>query len=85
MVFNRYMSSVRESLECSYKDLKKRWTENDYRRMLKVRKAPVALIYKSTVVLWNIKVCMNHGGQISTELKCAPRSLSEYLAPLIED
>lgn len=42
--FNTAMSSVRKAVELYYKDLKQMWCSQDYRRMLKVRKAPVSLM-----------------------------------------
>lgn len=80
--FNSAMSSAREAVEWSYKDLKQNFTANDFPRMLKVRKAPIALMYKAAAVLWNLKVCLNHGGQVTSYFACAPPSIEAYLAPL---
>lgn len=57
------MSSVREAVEWLYKDFKQMWTIQNYKRMLKVIQAPVSLMYKAAVLLWNFKVCMQHGRQ----------------------
>lgn len=62
--FNLGMRSARECMEWSYKDIRKKWTENDYPRMLKVRVSSVALICKASVVIWKIKVCMHHRGHM---------------------
>lgn len=76
---NASMSSVRESVEWSYKDLKQMWTSQDYKRMLKVRKARVSLMYIGAALLWNFKVCLQHGGEVQSYFCCPPPSLSRYL------
>lgn len=83
--FNAAMSSAREAVEWSYKDTKQQFTTMDFRRMLMVRKAPVALMYKMSILLWNVKVCLHGGGQVGTYFKCVPPTLREYLAPLQAD
>lgn len=45
--FNKRMSRARVALECNYKDVKQIWPNNDYAHKLKVREAPVTLIYIS--------------------------------------
>lgn len=77
--FNTAMSSVRETVEWSYKDLKQMWSSQDYTRMLKVRKAPVALMYKGAALLWNFKVCLQHGGEVQSFFSCTPPTLQRYL------
>ena len=42
---NKTMSAVRVSVEHSYKDMKQMWTSQDFKRMLKVRAAPIARLY----------------------------------------
>lgn len=81
-MYNSAMSSAREAVEWSYKDLKQNFVSNDFRRQLKVRKAPIALMYRASAVLWNMKVCMNHGGEVSTYFQCTPPTLDQYLDPL---
>lgn len=44
LLFNRTMSSEREAVEWSYKNMKHMWTCQDFKRMLEVRKAPIALM-----------------------------------------
>jgi hypothetical protein len=73
------MSSFREPVEWSYKDIKQMWTIVDFPRKLKVKEAPIALLYICGVLLWNIKVCFGHGGQVSRAFECAAPSLEEYL------
>lgn len=43
------------SVEHSCKDLKQKWISQDFARNLKVRKAPIALLYKSSAILWNFR------------------------------
>lgn len=80
LVYNKGMSSVREAVEWAYKDLKQIWSSQDYKRMLRVRKSPIALLYKAAALLWNVRVCLHHGsGQTSSYFSCPPPSLSRYL------
>jgi hypothetical protein len=44
-IYNAKISSVRIALEWTYKDIKQNWTSVDYKRKLKVRKAPIAINY----------------------------------------
>lgn len=55
------MSSVRVSVEHSYKYLKQICSSQHFKIMLKVRQAPIALIYKASPVLWNSNVFLDHG------------------------
>lgn len=79
LIHNAAMSAAREAVEWSYKDLKQMWSSQDYKRMLKVRKAPISLMYKGAALLWNIKVCMQHGGEAQSYFSCKPPCLSRYL------
>lgn len=73
------MSAVREAVEWTYKDLKQIWLSQDYKRLLKVRQSPIALLYISAALLQNIKMCMGHGRQIVSYFACKPPSLERYL------
>lgn len=83
--FNAAMSSVREAVEWSYKDIKQQFTTMDFARMLKVRKAPIAQMYKMSILLWNVKVCLHGGGQVGMNFGCAPPTLQEYLASVLQN
>ena len=76
---NKGMSSVREAVNWTYKDIKQLWTTQDYNRQLNVRLSPVALLYQTAAILWNFRVCMSGGGQESSYFNCQPPSLSEYV------
>ena len=78
-IYNTRMSAVRVSVEWSYKDLKQLWSQNDYTRALKVRQAPIGLIYKASALLLNFKTCLEAGGQVQSFFKCAPPTLTQYL------
>lgn len=80
LVYNTAMSAVREAIEWTYKDVKQFWTSQDFRRSLRVRRAPVSLLYKSAALLWNFHVCMYPGGQTKTHFDVPPPSLAEYLS-----
>ena len=73
------MSAVREAIEWSYKDIKQLWSSQDFKRNLKVRMAPISLLYKTAALLTNFKVCMKHGGQVSEYFQCDPPSLERHL------
>lgn len=78
------MSICRTVVEWNYKDLKQQFTVNDFLRFLKVRQA-IALIFKTSVVLWNMKVCMYCGGQVGELFKCKPPPIQDYLLRVIEN
>eukprot|EP00171_Calliarthron_tuberculosum_P007558 IDg7558t1 len=61
--YNTAMSMVREAVEWTYKDLKQIWTSQDFKRQLKVLQSPIALLYKSSALLWNFRTCLTRGGQ----------------------
>jgi hypothetical protein len=56
----RGMSSVREPIEWSYKDIKTLWKYCDYKHALKLRKQPVAKIVFVCMLLRNVLVAL-HG------------------------
>lgn len=78
--FNTEMSSMREAVEWSYKDLKQMWTRNDFARSLKVRQAPISLIYISSTLLLNFKTCIENGGQVGAYFNCSSPTLNAYIA-----
>lgn len=76
---NTAMSAVREAVEWSYKDLKQMWSSQDSKRFLRVRKAPIALMYRTAALLNNFKTCLHAGGQVGLYFLCQPPSLQEYV------
>ena len=78
-IFNTEMSRVREAVEWSYKDLKQMWTRNDFARSLKVRQAPISLLFIASTVLLNFKTCLENGGQVGAYFECSGPTLSRYL------
>ena len=46
---------------------------------MKVRPAPIALIYKAAALLQNFKTCMEGWGQVNAYFECPPPTFSEYL------
>lgn len=78
IMYNKAMSAVREAVEWTYKDIKQLWTSQDFKRGLKVRKAPIALMYKASALLWNFHVCLYAGGQTKSQFDVEPPTLSEY-------
>lgn len=55
------------------------WTVNDYARMLRVRKAPIALLYISSVLLLNFKIWIERGGQLVAFYGGQPPTLRRYM------
>lgn len=85
LIFNSAMSASREAVEWNYKDTKQQFTAMDFRRMLKVRKSPVGLMYKMSALLWNVKVCLHGGGQVANYFRCTAPTLQQYMQPLMPD
>lgn len=79
LLVNKTMSAVRVSVEHSYKDMKQMWSSQDFKRMLKVRDAPISIMYKASALLWNFKVCLQHGGQVQTAFEVDPPTIDRYL------
>lgn len=78
-VFNATMSAVRVTVEHSYKDIKQYWTSQDFARMLKVIKAPIALLYRASCLLFNIRTCLYKGGQVKHQYQLRAPTVEEYL------
>jgi hypothetical protein len=78
LLYNAEMSAVRVAVEWSYKDVKAMWTTQDFKRKLKVRESPVAVLYIMSALLWNCKVCLQHGSQAGSKFQCDPPSFSQY-------
>lgn len=78
-VYNARMSAVREAVEWTYKDVKQSFASQDFKRQMKLRQAPISLLYKAAELLWNFKVCIGHGGQVEFYFDCPPPSLQQYV------
>jgi hypothetical protein len=76
---NRVMSSGREVIEWDYGDLKSQFAFLDYKKVLKMRKMPVAYIFLCALLLRNAHVCMN-GCRTSEFFLCAPPTFEEWIA-----
>lgn len=55
------MSSAREAVVWLYKDSKQIWSSQDYKRLHKLRQAPVYLMYKEAESLWNLNYALGMG------------------------
>ena len=73
----RGMSSVRETIEWSYKDVKTLWKFCDYKHVLQLRKQPVGKIFFVCMMMRNIYVTLN-ASQINTYLDMLPPSLENW-------
>ena len=78
-IYNTRISALREAVEWSYKDIKQIWSSQDYKRGLKVRKAPIALMYKAAALLNNFKTCIYRVGQVGMYFMTLPPSLDEFV------
>lgn len=79
MAFNSSMSAVRIAVEHNYKDLKQNWTSQDFSRNLKVRKAPIALLYRASALLLNFRMCFYGGGQVGEMFELDPPTIDHYI------
>ena len=75
---NRTTSSVRVTVEWSYKDVKLYWTVVDYKRKMRAGESAVGLLYIGAMLMHNIRNCL-YPGTVSQYFKCSPPSLEEYL------
>jgi hypothetical protein len=76
--YNAEMSAARVAVEWNYKDLKAMWSTQDFKRKLKVRQSPVAVLYITSALLWNCKVCFDHGSQAGSKFQCQPPTFEQY-------
>jgi hypothetical protein len=75
----RGMSSVRETIEWKYKDIKTTWKYCDYEHALKLRNQPIGKIFFTCMLLTNAYVCLN-GNQTSEYFLVEPPTLQDWLS-----
>eukprot|EP00171_Calliarthron_tuberculosum_P019568 IDg19568t1 len=78
--FNKEMNAVRTAVEWSYGEVKQSFTSQDFPRNLKLRQAPISLLYICAVLLRNFRTCLGHGGQTVHYFECTPPSLENYIS-----
>lgn len=71
------MSSLRVSVEHSYKDLKQLWTSLDYACNLKVRLAPIVWMYKAAAILHNFHTVFTKEGKRKRNTELITRVLKK--------
>ena len=76
---NRVMSSVRETIEWSYKDMGQLFPLLNYDKVLKMRSMPVGKMYHACMILKNCINCMRYN-ETSQFYHLNPPSLEEYTA-----
>lgn len=76
--FNKAMSAVRITVEWVFKEIKCYFTTMDYKRKMKALESPVGMLYKSAMILCNIRNCI-YPNQIARYFNCTPPTLEEYL------
>jgi DDE superfamily endonuclease len=77
--YNSLMSSSRVAVEWSFKDIEQNFTIMDFKQNLKVREAPVAVLYISSVLLWKCKQCFGHGVEVSAAFSCSAPTIEKYV------
>lgn len=76
---NSDMSEVRMAVQRNFKDLKHKWSANDFKRLLQVQKVSIGLMYRASDLLLNIATGISKSGQVGTYCDCESLSLTEYL------
>lgn len=76
--FNKSMATVRESVEWSFGKLVTIWAYLDYRKKLKLRQAPLGVVFGVCALLTNLHTCY-YGSEVSHFFGVAPPSPSQYL------
>ena len=76
--FNREMSSLRESVEWGFKDIKQLFSTNDYSREMRPLKSPVGPMVVVSSALASIR-CSLYQSQTGRYFDCPASSLCEYL------
>jgi hypothetical protein len=61
LLYNAEMSAAQVAMEWSYKDVTAMWTTQDFKRKIKVRESPVAVLYSKSALPCYCKVCFQHG------------------------
>lgn len=79
---NAEMSSLCVSVEQKYRDVKQMWSSQDCDRKLKVRQAPIGLLYQSAVILLNFTKLIYRVGQTIETFGLYPPTLEEYILSL---
>lgn len=79
LLFNTQMSSLRVLVEHNYRDLKQFWTSQDYSRQLKVRAAPIGLLYRASAIMLNFRTCLYESGITCNRIGLHPPSLDVYI------
>jgi hypothetical protein len=84
MAFNASMSKVRVTVEWAFRDVKQYFTHVDLPRKLRLRETPAGLLYVSSVMLWNFRVCL-YGSRSAHYFQCDSIDISEYLEHIRTD
>ena len=77
--FNTAMSALRILVEHNYRDLKQWWCSQDYARNLKVRQAPIGILYQASTIMLNFNTCLYRSGQTIERFGISPPSLDDYI------
>jgi hypothetical protein len=84
MALNASKSKVRVTVEWLFRDVKQYFTHVDLPRKLRSRETPAGLLYVSSVMLWNFRVCL-YGSRSARYIQCDSTDISEYLEHIRTD
>ena len=76
--FNKYMSTLRVSVEHNFGHITKLWSYTDLKRVHRTGEQPTAAHYHCMALFTNLHTCM-HGSQTSDFFDLQPPSITEYL------
>ena len=76
--FNASMSSVRETVEWSFRDIITSWAFCDFKKNAKILLQPVAKYYIVASLLTNCRTCL-YGNQTSRYFSVQPPNIEQYL------
>lgn len=71
-------AAVRVTVEWTYLEVKQHWTTVDFKRKMRVGEFAVGIVYRSAMLLHNIRSCL-YPNAVSQYFNCSPPSLHEYL------
>ena len=76
---NELFSSVRESIEWGYRDIKESGVLWTIKKLLRIQNMPIGKMFAFALILKNAHCCLN-GNQTSNYFDCLPPSLEDWTA-----
>lgn len=69
---------VRDLGRRCHKDLKQKYSLNDFKHMLKLRRVPIGLLYEANALFSNMSTCVYKGRQVEHVFECVTPSMEDY-------